>query len=76
MHPWDEPAETRLSLGRARGTPLAWPRPGEAVERVLAAPPRAWWRGAAAAPVAATEGTTQTPVEALPHAREIPWPID
>jgi hypothetical protein len=34
MHAWDEPAETLLSLGRARGTPLVLPMPGEAVEPV------------------------------------------
>jgi hypothetical protein len=34
MHAWDEPAKTLLSLGRARGTPLVLPMPGEAVEPV------------------------------------------
>src|SRR3989442_2933055 len=32
MHTWDEPAETLLSLGSARGAQLVMPRLGEAVE--------------------------------------------
>jgi hypothetical protein len=75
MHAWDEPAETLLSLGRARGTPLVMPLPGEAVEPSVAAPPRAWWRGAPAH-VAAGEPAAPSSAEASPHAREIPWPID
>ena len=44
MHAWDEPAETLLSEGARRATPLLMPRLGEAVEPAhgpLASP---WWR--------------------------------
>jgi L-ascorbate metabolism protein UlaG (beta-lactamase superfamily) len=75
MHAWDEPAETLLSLGRARGTPLVLPMLGEAVEPSIAAPPRAWWRGAASR-AASAEPDAPSPVETSLRAHEIPWPID
>lgn len=44
LHAWDEPAETLLSLGAARGAPLLMPRVGGAVEPARPGRVEPWWR--------------------------------
>lgn len=44
MHPWDQPAETLLSLGPAAGAQLLMPRLGEPVEPSHDHEVEPWWR--------------------------------
>jgi L-ascorbate metabolism protein UlaG (beta-lactamase superfamily) len=44
LHDWDEPAETLLRLGEARGTRLVLPRLGAPVEPAQVERPVPWWR--------------------------------
>lgn len=47
-HEWDEPAETLLALGPAKGVPLVLPRLGEPVEPSHVERVDPWWREVAA----------------------------
>lgn len=44
IHAWDDPAETLLTLGPARGANLLMPRLGEPVEPARGRPLTPWWR--------------------------------
>lgn len=67
-HPWDEPAETLLSLAPAAGVQLLMPRFGEAVEPDRSANLVPWWRGVSAMSLPdATEGVNlDVPLDELP----------
>jgi L-ascorbate metabolism protein UlaG (beta-lactamase superfamily) len=75
MHAWDEPAETLLALGAARGVPLVMPRLGEAVEPAQVEAVSPWWRAAgrgvpaAPRPASSPEGDDKLP-------KSMPWPLD
>jgi len=73
LHDWDEPAETLLVQGPARGAQLLMPRLGEAVEPALGAAVTPWWRavdaGAKRRPAPAT-------AEAISMPKSVPWPLD
>jgi L-ascorbate metabolism protein UlaG (beta-lactamase superfamily) len=72
MHAWDEPAETLLALGTARGVPLVMPRLGEAMEPAHVEGVVPWWRGVDAGgrePAPAPE-----PAMTLP--KSMPFPVD
>ncbi len=45
LHAWDEPAETLVRLGEARGAKLLTPGLGDVVEPARVAGPTPWWRG-------------------------------
>jgi L-ascorbate metabolism protein UlaG (beta-lactamase superfamily) len=50
IHAWDDPAETLLRLGPARGAQLVMPRLGAAVEPARVELVDPWWRTISAAP--------------------------
>jgi len=79
LHPWDEPAETLLSLAPQHGAQLLMPRLGEPVEPAQAEGVTPWWRGVDTArrdPVRATDAPEPPapPERAMPGS--LPWPAD
>jgi hypothetical protein len=44
LHPWDEPAETLLSLAQMQGVRVITPRLGDPIEPSLVEGPTPWWR--------------------------------
>jgi L-ascorbate metabolism protein UlaG (beta-lactamase superfamily) len=73
MHAWDEPAETLLSLGEARGVPLVMPRLGEAVEPSRVDKVVPWWRGVDTGQAVAAPEAAQPPAS---WPASLPWPVD
>ena len=70
LHPWDEPAETLLTLAPKTGARLLMPRLGEPVEPVHDRRLDAWWRGVDAhARVSKSAGAMRMP-------KAMPWPPD
>jgi L-ascorbate metabolism protein UlaG (beta-lactamase superfamily) len=74
MHAWDEPAETLLAEGGARGVPLVLPRLGEPVEPSHAPLARPWWRAVDAVPHAPRPATEEADAVSLP--KSVAWPLD
>ena len=70
MHPWDQPAETLLTLAPKFDAQLLMPRLGEPVEPADGRDLIPWWR-LVDNPRALTEPTAIT---TLPEA--MPWPLD
>ena len=75
IHAWDEPPETLLELGRAKGVQLVMPRLGDPVEPSQVERVEPWWRSVATkdrSPVPA-----QTEPERLPESDAVvEWPLD
>ena len=71
-HPWDEPAETLLTLANDRDA-LLLPRLGEALEPAHALPPRAWWRRGSEPAVSAGSALQE---RAPARLRDLPMPLD
>ena len=72
LHAWDEPAETLLSLGSAKGVQLVMPRLGEAVEPANVDSVTPWWRGVDARQRDAGPGEA----EPITLPKSMPWPVD
>ena len=72
LHPWDEPAETLLSLGAAKGVPQVMPRLGEPVEPSQVERVTPWWRGVD------ERGRGDVVAEPQPMTlpKSMPWPVD
>ena len=68
LHPWDEPAETLLSLAPARAAHLVMPQLGEPVVPAEVEGVRPWWRGV-------DTRTVQAP-ELLSWPKALPFPLD
>jgi L-ascorbate metabolism protein UlaG (beta-lactamase superfamily) len=74
MHAWDEPAETLLTQGAARGVPLVLPRLGEPVEPSHAPLARPWWRAVDSVPHAPLPAAAEADAVSLP--KSVAWPLD
>jgi L-ascorbate metabolism protein UlaG (beta-lactamase superfamily) len=75
LHAWDEPAETLLRLGSAKGAQLVMPRLGEPVEPSRVEHVNPWWRSAEA--LDAPPLTAPTEPEKTPDGNvAMEWPID
>ncbi len=68
LHPWDEPAETLLSMAPARGVHLVMPRLGEPVVPAQTDGVRPWWRG--------VDTRVAPPAEVLSWPKALPFPLD
>jgi hypothetical protein len=66
-HPWAEPGEGTLAAGRATGTRVAVPVPGEPFEPTAeTVPTDPWWRAVALAPTGgwpATDALTEAAIK-------------
>lgn len=72
VHDWDQPAETLLALGPAKGARLLMPKLGEPVEPGHGHEVKPWWR--AANLPGSRQRASDLPVMSLPKA--MPWPFD
>jgi L-ascorbate metabolism protein UlaG (beta-lactamase superfamily) len=68
MHPWDQPAETLLTLAPRQGVQLLMPRLGEPVEPAQVDSLTPWWRG--------VDGGDAAAVEPMTWPRSVAWPLD
>jgi L-ascorbate metabolism protein UlaG (beta-lactamase superfamily) len=68
LHPWDEPAETLLSMAPARGVHLVMPHLGEPVVPANADGVRPWWRG--------VDTRISAPADVLTWPKALPFPLD
>jgi L-ascorbate metabolism protein UlaG (beta-lactamase superfamily) len=68
LHPWDEPAETLLSMAPACGVHLVMPHLGEPVVPANADGVRPWWRG--------VDTRISAPADVLTWPKALPFPLD